>query len=1191
MAHKGPHISISPDAVVQRMLRIPPAEFAEWPQSVRKLAVELAEELFLVSCNPFIDADMVRASVTERFKRELYSLANHYANTIGEGITLFWSAHEAEMAFRDELVERLAAIFPADAIITSPGELVACSTDATDLRLELPLLIVEPASAAEISALVQLANELKFGIVPVGGSSGMTGGAVPARRRTVIARLTRLTHIEPVDAEHGTMTVQVGVLTQNAVDAAAKQGWLFTVDPASRSASSIGGNIAENSGGPCAFEYGTTLDNLLSWRMVTPTGEIIEISRVNHPRHKILPNETAVFEVRDLESGGLRSVIELKGDEIRLPGLGKDVTNKALGGLPGAQKEGVDGIIVDATFVVYPTPRFSRVMVLEFFGKSLDEAAVTIGEIVDLRNRIRNEGDYAKLSALEEFNAKYIQAIEYKKKSDHEGEPISVVILQADGDSEVMLDHAVKEIEAIASAHDSVAFRVARDAHEAELFWEDRHKLSVIAKRTSGFKVNEDVVLPMSGIPAFALFLERLNLGHAALAYRRALQDVGRLPGLPSTVRGMNHEFSFATSLMDIEQSDEKAPCTDEELAARACAFLEELAGTYPALRGKILAIRDHMTATRLIVASHMHAGDGNCHVNIPVNSNDPEMLALAERAVDKIMATARAYGGAVSGEHGIGITKIAYLDEAKMSAIRQFKERVDPREVCNPAKLTQRELPVRPYTFSFNRLISDIADSGLPEKDRLIELLQSVQNCTRCGKCKQVCPMLYPERGLQYHPRNKNMVLGAVIEAIIYSQSTSGKPSPAAMVELRRMIEHCTGCGRCEAVCPVHIPSANVAIVLRAFLEREGAGGHPLKSHILDWLTKKPAKRVPRAAKVAAIGQQAQNQMLTIVPSPIRSRLSSPLFASKGPVPSFTNLYDALHIKNGHMFAPAASEGEPGPAVLYFPGCGGSLFSRAIGLSTLALLLKVGATVILPPKHLCCGYPLLASGADDNFARNMAGNLDTLGEVTARAADAGLAISAVITACGSCREGLLRHNLSQLAGIPENPFMDVMQFVLPRLTPDTSLWPAPVLYHAACHTAWAGVHKVKGIKAMTDALAAMTGASVRVSQRCCGESGMGAMTSPQIYNLLRERKMDILRTDLADYDPRGPVLVGCPSCKIGIARSLIRMKERRPVLHTAEWIAQLLFTPVWGANWARVFTHRISRTADEKGIRRVDMS
>ena len=189
---------------------------------------------------------------------------------------------------------------------------------------------------------MRLANEMKFALIPRGGGSGMTGGAVPARKRTVIVSLTRLTRIGPVDLETMTVTCEAGAITQAVATAVDQAGALFSVDPASKQASSIGGNVSENAGGPMAFEYGTTLDNLLWWRMVTPTGEIITVERENHPRHKILPDETAVFVVKDV-SGGVRNVVHLRGDEIRLPGLGKDVTNKVLGGLPGMQKEGVDG--------------------------------------------------------------------------------------------------------------------------------------------------------------------------------------------------------------------------------------------------------------------------------------------------------------------------------------------------------------------------------------------------------------------------------------------------------------------------------------------------------------------------------------------------------------------------------------------------------------------------------------------------------------------------------------------------------------------------------------------------------------------------------------------------------------------------------------------------------------------------------
>ncbi|WP_303193325.1 FAD-binding oxidoreductase, partial [uncultured Desulfovibrio sp.] len=635
MPHKGPHISIAPDYVVNRILRINIDDFAEWPESVRNLAIAIAEELFLVAYNPFIDAETVRQSVRESFEKESVSLAHYYATAIGEGITMFWSAYEAEADFRDKLIEALQRMLPAECVLTDPAALVESATDATDLRMELPLLVVEPDSTEQVAHLVRLANEMKFALIPRGGGSGMTGGAVPARKRTVIVSLTRLTRIGPVDLETMTVTCEAGAITQAVATAVDQAGALFSVDPASKQASSIGGNVSENAGGPMAFEYGTTLDNLLWWRMVTPTGEIITVERENHPRHKILPDETAVFVVKDV-SGGVRNVVHLRGDEIRLPGLGKDVTNKVLGGLPGMQKEGVDGIITEACFIVHPKPRYKRVMVLEFFGRSMHPAAVVVRELVALRNRIREEGDYAHLSAMEEFNAKYVQAIDYKRKSEkYEGLPISVIILQVDGDDPYLLDKCVGDIVSVVERQENVDIIVAEDDKEAERFWEDRHKLSAIAKRTSGFKMNEDVVIPMNRIPDFALFLEQINLECTAAAYRHALQEVGRLPGFPLEDKDFNREFSQVSKAAsgDVPAGE----VSDTEMSARATAFLEALQEKYPHLAKKIAGLRDYMEASRIVVASHMHAGDGNCHVNIPVNSNDARMLEEAEETAARV--------------------------------------------------------------------------------------------------------------------------------------------------------------------------------------------------------------------------------------------------------------------------------------------------------------------------------------------------------------------------------------------------------------------------------------------------------------------------------------------------------------------------------------------------------------------------
>ncbi|WP_319543340.1 FAD-binding and (Fe-S)-binding domain-containing protein [uncultured Pseudodesulfovibrio sp.] len=1157
MAQLGPHISISDEQLITRALGVVDMEqYAHWPEDVKKLAANLAAELFLVRYNPFIDASLVKKSVTRRLNMSRPSLDKEFGTILTKGIELFWERYDREIAFREQIIKQLRHFMPEECIGDAPHSRVESATDATDLRMELPMLVLFPETEAQIQGIVKLANEMHFGIIPRGGGTGATGGAIPAEARSVILSLARFKDILDVDPNERTMTLESGVITLNAIQAAAKKDILFTVDPASKAGSSIGGNISENAGGPFAFEYGTTIDNILSYRMVKPDGSLIEVRRKNHPRHKIYEGETATFEVFDA-NGHQIDTVTLDSSEIRGKGLGKDVSNKYLGGLPGVQKEGTDGIITVARFVCYPALAHSRVLCLEFFGRSMRNAMLVIKDVVGLRDTIREEGDLVKISALEEFGPKYVQAIDYQTKStQYEGNPISVLILQLDSDDQEALDAACQNVLAIAQPFDGVDIFAARDDKEAEIFWEDRHKLSAIAKRTSGFKINEDVVIPMDVIPEFSDFLEDLNLIYLAKIYRTTLEKVRAMKGVNDDDADIREAFGRIDDILSGKITSQNFSDTEQEAQCRYL-FLK-LRDSYPRLDREIKAMWQDMQLRRIVIANHMHAGDGNCHVNLPVNSNDPEMLASAHEAAEVVMTKVLEMGGEVSGEHGIGITKIAFLSDKKIKALADYKKQVDPNNILNPGKLTARKLPSVPFTFSFNRLIKDLDATALKDKEALMGLLRNIQTCTRCGKCKQVCPMYLPAKGLLFHPRNKNISLGALIEGIYYSQVQTGEPSAKLMAELRNLMDHCTACGKCQAACPVKIDSAGAALSMRSFLDSKGKSGHAFKQIVLRNMSKNPASNLPVVAKFLSVGQSLQDKTLGMIPARWLSRIESPIIKSRSPHIDFRNLFETLELEGGSVFKnPRAASDN---TVLYFPGCGGSLFSHSIGMASVYLLLKSGVNVVMPDHHMCCGYPLLASGCEEAYKTNRHRNIQEFLDLFVKTGKAGLKATTLLTACGTCRESLESYDFT---GEMEEPLkqMDVVQFLIERLP--TIRQSESIVYHAACHAEWVDAPKIKAPEMYRAALAELTGADVSLSPGCCGESGLGAMTSPAIYNRLRERKQDQLSEDLG-YNREKPIVVGCPSCKVGIKRSMLQMKRPNRVLHAVEYLAEAVGGKKW---------------------------
>ncbi|MBU1247425.1 MAG: 4Fe-4S dicluster domain-containing protein, partial [Proteobacteria bacterium] len=533
-------------------------------------------------------------------------------------------------------------------------------------------------------------------------------------------------------------------------------------------------------------------------------------------------------------------------------------------------------------------------------------------------------------------------------------------------------------------------------------------------------------------------------------------------------------------------------------------------------------------------------------------------------------------FGGEVSGEHGIGITKIGFLAEEKISALASYKRKVDPNDTLNPGKLTVRKLPAQPFTFSFNRLIHDLEETALKDKEALSLLLKNVQTCTRCGKCKQVCPMYYPEQGLLYHPRNKNISLGALIEAVYYSQMQLGEPEKRLLDELRKLMEHCTGCGKCTVVCPVKIDSAGCAIQIRAFLDYKGSGGHPIKQKVLSHLAQDPCNRIPRMAKGLSLGQSIANKSVGLIPGFWRRRMDSPVMQGTGPKLDFTNLYQDLKLYERSVFK---VEGAPAESTaLYFPGCGAALFSRSIGMATLYLLLRSRVNVVMPSKHLCCGYPLLSAGALEAYKTNRHRTHQDMLDALIACGKSGLMATMLITACGTCRESLESFDFSNDLVDPL-VHMDVVQLIheLGDVKFETDVSP---LYHPACHTEWTGQIKTKAPELYATAIEDLTGQIVDLSPGCCAESGTGAVSSPTIYNKLRERKKNQLRVDLDGSKETRPVLVGCPSCKTGVQRCVRQIGRKNPVMHTVEFLAEQM----GGKHWQKDL-RRMLATGKAKGI------
>ncbi|MBA2549348.1 MAG: DUF3683 domain-containing protein, partial [Burkholderiaceae bacterium] len=362
-------------------------------------------------------------------------------------------------------------------------------TDATDWRVEYPFVVLHPDTEDEIPGLVRSCIELGLTIIPRGGATGYTGGVIPLTPLAAVINTEKLEALSEVEfaALPGvtppvpTIVSGAGVVTRRVAEAAERAGYVFAVDPTSADASCVGGNIAMNAGGKKAVLWGTAVDNLAWWRMVDPEGNWLEVERIGHNLGKIHDAAEAVFELTYKEGARpadkarvLRTErLLLTGAQFRKVGLGKDVTDKFLGGVPGVQKEGCDGLITSARWIVHKMPPHVRTVCLEFFG----QAHEAIPSIVEIVRYVDNETNASgvRLAGLEHLDDRYLKAVGYTTKSKRGSLPKMVLVGDIVGDDDAAVARASSEVVRIANARNGEGF-VAVSADARKKFWLDRAK-------------------------------------------------------------------------------------------------------------------------------------------------------------------------------------------------------------------------------------------------------------------------------------------------------------------------------------------------------------------------------------------------------------------------------------------------------------------------------------------------------------------------------------------------------------------------------------------------------------------------------------------------------------------------------------------------------------------------------------------
>jgi glycolate oxidase len=332
--------------------------------------------------------------------------------------------------------------------------------DETENLLYLPEVVLKPRTAEEIGAIMKICHRERIPVTPRGAGTGLSGGALP-HLGGVLLSTERMNSIIEIDERNLQVTTEPGVITEVLQNAVKEKGLFYPPDPSSRGSCFIGGNIAENSGGPKAVKYGVVKDYVLNLEVVLPTGEIIWTGA------NVLKNST-----------------------------GYNLTQLMVG------SEGTLGIVTRIVLKLIPLPKYDMLMLVPF--RNLEQAGEAVSAIFRA-GFVPSAMELVEIDALKIVSA-YVDSTIVPITDD----TMAHLIIEVDGNNPDVLMHEMELISELLTQYDIGEIYFADDAQQKEALWKLRRRVAEAVK-ANGYTIEEDTVVPRAQLPALIRAVKELG--------------------------------------------------------------------------------------------------------------------------------------------------------------------------------------------------------------------------------------------------------------------------------------------------------------------------------------------------------------------------------------------------------------------------------------------------------------------------------------------------------------------------------------------------------------------------------------------------------------------------------------------------------------------------------------------------------